>query len=123
MTSTLSKAGRSTRTLVRLLAFRESLGQSYLARAPRLRWALVVPTMMNGNPLERTRAFNDRTVQDALERELITVGWAQVTVPYGYRQDGDSAELLSISLTQLAHDELALQRNRRAGTLDVLAGE
>ena len=117
----MSDVTAAVRELVDTLHFRDSLGQSYLAPAPRLRWALIVPTMMTGSPLERSRAINNRTVQAAKRLGLITVSDDAVALQYGYRKPGESPNLYAVTLTDAARTELA--RGKRDAFKDYALGK
>ena len=70
---TATEPTKTAQDLVRVLAFRESLGTSYVTHAPRGRALLVVPTMMTGSPLERLRALSWKTVRAAIASGLVEV--------------------------------------------------
>lgn len=75
---------RVEKDILRILAFRADLGQTWAIPEPRGRAGLVVPSMLTGNPLHWLRAVNVSTLRRLAEQGLITMQEAQDRPSYGY---------------------------------------
>jgi hypothetical protein len=102
--STSAPLTRTERDLLTRLFFRADLGQSYLVQAGRGRIALVVPQMLDSNPLSRSRAYNWPTIRSLIARGLIEVPDGHEPLRFAHRErlDSDSGE--RVNLTAEGHD-------------------
>lgn len=84
----MRKPSRREREILRVLAFREDLGQAWAVPETGSTLALVVPTMMEGSPLERHSAVSKVTLRSLNGSGLVSLQWVEEVPKYGGAKPG-----------------------------------
>ncbi|MER7361888.1 hypothetical protein [Nonomuraea wenchangensis] len=69
------------REICNILVFREDLGQTWAVPEGNGVCALVVPSMLEGNPLSRQSGVSDQTLLSLSTSGLVTLEWLDAQVP------------------------------------------
>jgi hypothetical protein len=88
------------RQICNILVFRESLGQTWAVPEGNGVCALVVPSMLDGNPLSRQSGVSDTTLLSMSTGDLITLEWLDAQVPaYSYAKNDKALGAYKVGLT------------------------